>query len=110
MDVKTDIQEDIVITVQIDDLRVLVILNLGEKLSEIRKILEKNSKVKMNDTLFFTNNKVKQVNNNNIENPLAEIAKESEEKITLEKIINLKDKLLYLKSEPDLKFLKNKHK
>ncbi|CAB4379867.1 unnamed protein product [Rhizophagus irregularis] len=109
MDVNADVQDDIDITVQIDDpqsKRVLVSLNLREKLSNIRKKLEQNSKVKMNDTFSFTN-KVGQINNNNI---LAEIAKEDEEGVTLEKIINKKDKILYLKSEPDWKFLKDKHK
>ncbi|UZO20605.1 uncharacterized protein OCT59_013028 [Rhizophagus irregularis] len=115
MEAKTDdVQEnDIHITVQIDNpplKHVLVSLNLKEKLSIIRKRLEQNSKVKMNDTLSFTN-KVTQINNNdNNEMFFAEIAKEDEEKITLEKIIEKQDKILYLKSEPDWKFLKEKLK
>ncbi|CAB4442229.1 unnamed protein product [Rhizophagus irregularis] len=115
MEAKTDdVQEnDIHITVQIDNpplKHVLVSLNLKEKLSKIRKRLEQNSKVKMNDTLSFTN-KVTQINNNdNNEMFFAEIAKEDEEKITLEKIIEKQDKILYLKSEPDWKFLKEKLK
>ncbi|PKC01675.1 hypothetical protein RhiirA5_381540 [Rhizophagus irregularis] len=107
-----DVQDDINMIVQIDDphdpqsKRVLASLNLGEKLSNIRKKLEQNSKVKMNDTFSFTN-KVGQIDNNNI---LAEIAKEDEERIILEKIINKEDRILYLKSEPDWKFLKDRHK
>ncbi|CAB4427086.1 unnamed protein product [Rhizophagus irregularis] len=107
-----DVQDDINMIVQIDDprdpqsKRVLASLNLGEKLSNIRKKLEQNSKVKMNDTFSFTN-KVGQIDNNNI---LAEIAKEDEERMILEKIINKEDKILYLKSEPDWKFLKDRHK
>ncbi|RGB44061.1 hypothetical protein C1646_749037 [Rhizophagus diaphanus] len=107
-----DVQDDINMIVQIDDphdpqsICVLASLNLGEKLSNIRKKLEQNSKVKMNDTFSFTN-KVGQIDNNNI---LAEIAKEDEERIILEKIINEEDKILYLKSEPDWKFLKDRHK
>jgi hypothetical protein len=112
MDVSIDVQEDdIDITVQIDDppsKRVLVSLNLSEKLSKVRKRLEQNSIIKMNNTLSFTN-KVGQIYNN-VENFLAEIAKEDEERIILEKIINKKDKILYLKSEPDWRFLKDKHK
>ncbi|RGB26130.1 hypothetical protein C1646_770821 [Rhizophagus diaphanus] len=112
MDVNTDIQEDnIDIIVQIDDppsKHISVSLNPGENLSKIRERLEKNSKIKMNDTLSFAN-KIVQINNNsNNEIYLAEVAKEDEEKKTLEKIIDKKDKILYLKSEPDWKFLKNK--
>ncbi|PKK60936.1 hypothetical protein RhiirC2_792566 [Rhizophagus irregularis] len=107
-----DVQEDnIDIIVQIDDppsKHVSVSLNPGENLSKIREKLEQNSKIKMNDTLSFAN-KIVQINNkNNNEIYLAEVAKEDEEKKTLEKIINKKDKILYLKSEPDWKFLKNK--
>jgi hypothetical protein len=111
MDVSTDIQEDnIDIIIQIDDppsKHVSVSLNPRKKLSKIREILEQNSKVKMNDTLSFAN-RVILINNNNIENFLAEVAKEDEEKKTLEKIIDKKDNILYLKSEPDWKFLKDK--
>ncbi|PKY40378.1 hypothetical protein RhiirA4_453744 [Rhizophagus irregularis] len=107
-----DVQEDnIDIIVQIDDppsKHVSVSLNPGENLSKIRERLEQNSKVKMNDTLSFANKIVQINNNNNNEIYLAEVAKEDEEKKTLEKIIDKKDKILYLKSEPDWKFLKNK--
>ncbi|CAB5359296.1 unnamed protein product [Rhizophagus irregularis] len=107
-----DVQDGIDIIVQIDDprdpqsKRVLAKLNPGENLLNNRKKLEQNSKVKMNDTFSFTN-KVGQIDNNNI---LAEIAKEDEERIILEKIINKEDRILYLKSEPDWKFLKDRHK
>src|SRR5688572_25755761 len=90
------------IIVQIDDppsKHVSVSLNPGEKLSKIREKLEQNSKVKMNDTLSFAN-KIVQTNNYNNEIYLAEVAKEDEEKKTLEKIVDKKDKILYLKSEP----------
>ncbi|CAB4405176.1 unnamed protein product [Rhizophagus irregularis] len=112
MDVNTEVQEDnIDIIVQIDDppsKHVSVSLNPGENLSKIREKLEQNSKIKMNDALSFANKIVQINNNNNNEIYLAEVAKEDEEKKTLEKIIDKKNKILYLKSEPDWKFLKNK--
>ncbi|RIA83526.1 hypothetical protein C1645_742990 [Glomus cerebriforme] len=95
--------DDVDITVQIDDppsKLVLVNLNIKDKLSNIRERLEQNSKIKMNNTLSFANSL------------LAEVAKEDEEKIILEKIIDKTNKILYLKteSEPDCEFLKDKLK
>ncbi|GBB98065.1 hypothetical protein RclHR1_03130006 [Rhizophagus clarus] len=114
MDVNVNIQsiqrDDIDIIVQINDppsKHVSVSLNPGEKLSKIRERLEQNSRIRMNDTISFAN-KVVQINNNNVENFLAEVAKEDEKKKTLEKIIDKNDNILYLKSEPDWKFLKDK--
>ncbi|CAB4446575.1 unnamed protein product [Rhizophagus irregularis] len=104
----TNVQDDVNITVQMDDTSlklVLVNLNLKTNLSEIRKILEQNSKVKMYDTLSFAN----KINNNN-GSSLAEIAREDEKKIILESIIDKKNKILYLKSESDWRFFKNKLK
>jgi hypothetical protein len=100
-----------VTTVQMDDTSsklVSVNLDLKDKLSNIRKKLEQNSKVEMNDTLSFAN----KINNNNKTggSSLAEIAKEDEEKIILENIIDKKSKTLYLKSEPDWKFFKDRLK
>jgi hypothetical protein len=54
----TNLQDDVNITVQMDDTLsrlVLVNLNLKTNLSKTRKRLEQNSKVKMNDTLSFAN-------------------------------------------------------
>jgi hypothetical protein len=82
-------------------------LNLKDKLSNIRKKLAQNSKIKMNDTLSFAN---KISNNNTGGSLLAEIAREDEGKIILENIIDEKDKILYLKSEPDWRFFKDKLK
>ncbi|CAB4442648.1 unnamed protein product [Rhizophagus irregularis] len=97
-------RDDINITVQMLSKLVLVNLNPKTSLSKIREKLEKNSEVKMNDTFSFA----MMINNNS----LAVIAKEDEENIILEKIIDKKSTLLYLKSEPepDWKFLKDKNK
>ncbi|UZO11237.1 uncharacterized protein OCT59_002808 [Rhizophagus irregularis] len=103
-----NVQDDVNITVQIDDISskfVLVNLNLKCKLSKIRKRLEQNTKVKMNDTLSFAN-----MFNNNNGSSLAEIAREDEEEIILENIIDKKSKTLYLKSESDWRFFKDKFK
>ncbi|CAB5394996.1 unnamed protein product [Rhizophagus irregularis] len=109
----TNIQDDVNITVQMDDTSsklISVNLDLRDKLSNIRKKLEQNSKVEMNDTLSFANKINK--NNKTSGSSLAEIAKEDEEKIILENIIDIKnnDKFLYLKSEPDWKFFKDRLK
>jgi hypothetical protein len=80
-------------------------LNLKDKLSNIREKLAQISKVKMNDTLSFAN-KI----NDNTGSSLAEIAREDEGNIILENIIDEKDKILYLKSEPDWRFFKDKLK
>jgi hypothetical protein len=106
-----NIQDDVNITVQMDDTSsklVLVNLDIKCKLSKIRKKLEQNSKIKMNDTLSFAN----KINNNNFTggSSLAEIAREDEEKIILEKIIDKECKTLYLKSEPDWRFFRDKLK
>ncbi|GBB92854.1 hypothetical protein RclHR1_20680002 [Rhizophagus clarus] len=104
------IQDYIKVTVQIDDPSsklVLVNLNLKDNLSKIRKRLEQNSKVKMNNTLTFAY-KISQTNNT--EGSLAEIAREDEENIILEEIVEKKNNILYLNSEPDWRFLKDKHK
>jgi hypothetical protein len=105
-------QDNIKITVQIDDppsKLILINLNHKDKLSKIRKRLEQNSKVKMNDTLTFAY-KISQTNNTG--GSLAEIAREDEEEIILEKIIDEKNRFLYLKlePEPDWKFFKDKLK
>ncbi|PKY49820.1 hypothetical protein RhiirA4_465947, partial [Rhizophagus irregularis] len=86
-------RDDINITVQMLSKLVLVNLNPKTSLSKIREKLEKNSEVKMNDTFSFA----MMINNNS----LAVIAKEDEENIILEKIIDKKSTLLYLKSEPE---------
>ncbi|PKY46258.1 hypothetical protein RhiirA4_420496 [Rhizophagus irregularis] len=94
------IRDDINITVQMPSKLVLVKLNLRASLSKIRDKLEKNSEVKMNDTFSFA----KMINNNSSESLLAIIAREDEEIIILENIIDIKnDKFLYLKSEPETK-------
>ncbi|GBB99408.1 hypothetical protein RclHR1_03510002 [Rhizophagus clarus] len=86
---------------------VSVNLNLKDKLSKVREKLEQNSKVRMNDTLSFAN----KINNNNTGgSSLAEIAREDEEKIILEDIIDEKNNVLYLKSEPDLRYFNDKLK
>ncbi len=98
------------IIVQIDDPKsklVLVNLNIKDKLSKTRERLEQNSEVKMNDTLKFAN-KLSQINNTG--GSLAEIAKEDEENIILENIIEKKNNILYLISKPDWTFLKNRLK
>ncbi|PKY49825.1 hypothetical protein RhiirA4_465955 [Rhizophagus irregularis] len=108
------VQDDINITVQILLKLVLVNLNLKVSLSKIRDKLEKNSEVKMNDTFSFA----KMINNNSStgESLLAVIAREDEEMIILENIIDVKndDKFLYLKSDPepkpDWRFFKDKLK
>ncbi|PKB98551.1 hypothetical protein RhiirA5_431193 [Rhizophagus irregularis] len=104
-----DVQDDVDITVQIDDPPskfVSVNLNNKDTLSNIRRKLVQNSKVKMNDALSFAN----KINNNDNTggSSLADIAKEDEEKIILENIIDKGSKTLYLKSEPDWKFFKDK--
>jgi hypothetical protein len=79
-------QDNIKITVQIDDppsKLILINLNHKDKLSKIGKRLEQNSKVKMNDTLTFAY-KISQTNNTG--GSLAEIAREYEEEIILEKL------------------------
>jgi hypothetical protein len=73
----------------------VVPLNLKDGLSKIREILKQNSEVKVNDAVSFANSS------------LAEIAREDEEMITLEK--NLVKNTLYL-INPDYNFLKNKLK
>ncbi|PKY56882.1 hypothetical protein RhiirA4_477496, partial [Rhizophagus irregularis] len=78
----TNVQDDINITIQMPSKLVLVNLNLKTSLSKIREKLEKNSEVKMNDTFAFA----MMINDDS----LAVIAKEDEENITLEKIINKK--------------------
>jgi hypothetical protein len=49
-------------------------------------------------------------NNNNTGSSLAEIAREDEEKIILENIIDERDKILYIKSEPDWRYFIDKLK
>ncbi|PKY49822.1 hypothetical protein RhiirA4_465949 [Rhizophagus irregularis] len=96
-----NVQDNIKITVQIDNppsKLVLVNLNPKDKLSKIREKLEQNSKVKMNDALTFAY-KISQ--NNNTGGSLAEIAREDEEKIILEKIMDKKSNFIFLKSEPE---------
>ncbi|PKY51613.1 hypothetical protein RhiirA4_468755 [Rhizophagus irregularis] len=103
-------QDNISVTVQIDDppsKLILVNLNLKDKLSKTRKRLEQNSKVKMNNALTFAY-KISQTNN--IENSLAEIAREDEENIILEEIVGKKNSILYLSSEPDWRFFRDKLK
>ncbi|RGB36149.1 hypothetical protein C1646_697764 [Rhizophagus diaphanus] len=73
----------------------LVPLNLKDRLPKVREILKQNNEVKMNDTLSFANSS------------LAEIAREDEEIINLEKI--LVKNTLYL-INPDYNFLKNELK
>uniref|UniRef100_U9T872 MACPF domain-containing protein n=1 Tax=Rhizophagus irregularis (strain DAOM 181602 / DAOM 197198 / MUCL 43194) TaxID=747089 RepID=U9T872_RHIID len=83
-------------------------LNCKDNLSKIRDKLEKNSEIKMNDTFSFA----KIINNNSSTSGslLAVIAREDEETITLENIINKESNILYLKSEPDWRFFKDKLK
>jgi hypothetical protein len=105
----TNLQDDVNITVQMDDTLsklVLVNLNLKTNLSKTRKRLEQNSKVKMYNTFSFAN----KISNNNNGSSLAEIAREDEEKFILENIIDTKNKILYLKSEHDWRFFKDKLK
>ncbi|PKC12288.1 hypothetical protein RhiirA5_373207 [Rhizophagus irregularis] len=96
-------------TVQMPSKLVLVKLNLKASLSKIRDKLEKNSEVKMNDTFSFA----KMINNNS-GSLLAVIAREDEEMINLENIIDIKnnDKFLYLEPEPkpNWKFFEDKLK
>ena len=76
--------------VQIDDKDPIIVeLDLNEKLSKIREKLEKNSLIRMNDTLLFA----KKIND-----VLAGIAKENEEDKTLEDIVEKQKKFLHLKS------------
>jgi hypothetical protein len=103
-------QDNVIITVQIGDPPsnlILVNLNFKEKLTKVREKLEQNSKVKMNNTLTFTY-KINQTNNTG--SSLAEVAREDEEVIILEEIVEKKYNILYLKSEPDWRFLKDKLK
>jgi hypothetical protein len=105
--INVNAQDSIAITVQIDvplSKLVLVNLNLKDKLSNIRKILEKNSIVKMNDTFSFA--KFNSIG----KSKLAEITREEEEKIMLENIIDKESKTLYLKSKPNWRFFVNKLK
>ncbi|PKY53406.1 hypothetical protein RhiirA4_471577 [Rhizophagus irregularis] len=106
----TNVQVVINITVQMTSKLVLVNLNLKTSLSKIREKLEKNSEVKMNDTISFA----MMINNNSTGGSLlAIIAREDEETMILENIINIKnnDKFLYLKSEPESeRFFKDKLK
>jgi hypothetical protein len=108
-----NVQNDVDITVQIDDppsKLVSVELNLNTSLSIIREKLEQNSKIKMNDTLSFANKINNNNNNTTSESSLAEIAREDEEKVILENIIDKKNMILHLKSEPDWRFFKDKLK
>src|ERR1044071_8831591 len=95
------------ITVQIDGLPsrcVYVPLNPNNQLPKTREILEKNIKVKMDNTLSFAKK---------IGNTLAEIGKQDEESMKLEDIIEyfINDKILYLKPEFDKKkFLNHKYR
>ncbi|CAB4428302.1 unnamed protein product [Rhizophagus irregularis] len=106
----TNVQVVINITVQMTSKLVLVNLNLKTSLSKIREKLEKNSEVKMNDTISFA----MMINNNSTGGSLlAIIAREDEETMILENIINIKnnDKFLYLKSESESeRFFKDKLK
>ncbi|PKY12334.1 hypothetical protein RhiirB3_423989 [Rhizophagus irregularis] len=72
------------------------LLNLNDKLSNIREKLKKDN-AKMNDTLSFANSL------------MAEIAREDEEQIILKEIIDAKNDTLYL-IKPDYDFLINKLK
>ncbi|CAB4442687.1 unnamed protein product [Rhizophagus irregularis] len=109
-----NVQDGVDATVQIDDPPSKFVLvnnlNLKDKLSNIRHKLVQNSKVKMNHTFSFAN----KINNNDNkgEPSLAVIAREDEENIILEKIMDKNSMFLYLKSEPkpDWKFLKDKLK
>ncbi|RIA86848.1 hypothetical protein C1645_828626 [Glomus cerebriforme] len=88
------------ITVQIDNLpSKLVLVSLNPK---------QNSEIRMNDTLSFAINH----NNSASKSLLVNIAREDEEKIILEKIVEKTNKTLYLKTEsgPNWKFLKDKLK
>ncbi|PKY19939.1 hypothetical protein RhiirB3_433118 [Rhizophagus irregularis] len=103
----TDVQDDIIMEVQMLSKSVFVNLNLKTSLSEVRKKLEKISEIKMNDTFSFA---MMTVNNSSTGGSLlVDIARKSEEKIILEKIIDKKSKTLYL-SEPYWRFFKDKHK
>ncbi|GES95389.1 hypothetical protein GLOIN_2v1813311 [Rhizophagus clarus] len=85
---------------------VSVNLDLKDKLSTVRQKLAQHSKVKMNDMLSFANK-----NSNDISgSSLAEIAREDEENITLENILDNESKTIYLISEPDWRFFKDKLK
>src|SRR5947209_8564235 len=106
--------QDADVIVQINDhpLKLVLVnnLNLKDKLSKIRERLEQNSIIKMNDTLSFVN-KIGQIKKDgNTRSALAEIAREDEERMILEKIIEKKFLYLNLNSEPDWKFLKDKLK
>ena len=86
------------ITIQIDDSKYTAHLNIEDKLSNVRKQLEQNNEVKMNDGLSFSKK---------ISHEYASIKKEDEEdegKKKLKKIAKIKAKILYLKSEPNWMF------
>src|SRR4051812_19436882 len=69
---------------------VSVDLNLKDNLLKIRERLEQNNKINMNDTLSFVN-KIGQIkNDSSTGSAMAEIAREDEERIILEKIIEKK--------------------
>lgn len=94
---------DVDITVQIDDPQpktAWVKLNLKDNLSKARETLEKNTVIKMNDSLSFARR-------NNDHDSIDEIAKEDEKGKILNDIIDDKRKILYLRknSTPDWKFL-----
>lgn len=79
-------------TVQIDKLQVFIILNLKDKLSNIRrKILKQNSLIQMDDALLFAKKDAKG-------HGLIEIVRDEEEKIILEEItsIGTDNQILYL--------------
>jgi len=88
---------------------VLVKLNLGSELSEIRSKLEKNNDIKM-DTLLFSRKFAITNITNNIR--FTEIKHEEEKKYMLHEIIDQpeNDYFLYLKSRLDWKLLNNSHK
>ncbi len=91
------------INVQVDDPQsyTYVILNHNDNLSNVRKVLEGNSNVKMNDSLLFA---IKT-------NDFAKIAKEDEENMILNDIIK-EDNVLYLRknSKYNWKILNNLNK
>src|SRR5581483_3843753 len=82
-------QSNIDIKVQLGKRLVTINLNPKNVLSEIRKILEQNPKVKMNEVLLFAESSCRN-------NSLNIIAKEDEDEIKLEKIIGKENKILYL--------------
>ena len=83
-------------TVQIDDdKKYIAHLNLEDKLSNVRRQLEQNTEVKLNNALSFSKN---------ISQEYASIAREDEEETKLKEIVETETKILYLKSEPSWKF------